>query len=87
MALPQPGHWRGDSVDLYMRTSTHTATKGFSSKMLEFGNYKFTSFQADEPDIFPDCLPDDAPPAVYEAYLRSLFDPTDDVDSAAEDDV
>jgi len=39
------GRWRSDAVDVYIRTSTHTATAGFSKKMLDAGGYKFAPDQ------------------------------------------
>jgi hypothetical protein len=78
------GHWRGDSVDVYLRTSTHTVTRGFSTKMLEHGNYKFISYE-NENDFtaIPDLLPDDTDDEVLDAYYKLIteptpFDPSDD---------
>jgi len=39
------GHWRSDAVDVYLHTSTHTATAGFSKKMFNAGGHKFAPKQ------------------------------------------
>ena len=56
------GHWRGDSVDIYMRTNTHTFTTGYSTQMYDSGSYKFASFldNGNWAELH-DLIPDDAP--------------------------
>lgn len=71
------GHWRSDSVDIYTRTSTHTLTEHYATKMFDAGEYKFSSYQANEdwPEL-PDLLPDDAPADIQDAYFGSLVNST-----------
>ena len=67
------GHWRSDAIDVYLRTNTIGLTKGFSTKMLEHGNYKFISYN-DENDFtaIPDLLPDDTDAEVLDAYYKLI---------------
>jgi hypothetical protein len=67
------GRWKSDAVDLYLRTSTHTLTRGFSDQMLEHGNYKFLSYE-NENDLtaIPDLVPDDIDTDVLNAYYELI---------------
>lgn len=66
------GKWRSDAVEVYLRTSTHTLTAGFASKMLQHGSYKFTSYTAETLNTLPDLVPDDLRDDIYEAYIRDI---------------
>jgi hypothetical protein len=68
--------WRSDAIDKYLRTSTHTLTRGFSTKMLEHGNYKFISYgdvqDKDDYTSIPDLLPDDIDADTLREYYKLI---------------
>jgi hypothetical protein len=65
--------WRSDAIDDYLRTSTHTLTRGFSNKMLDHGNYKFMSYDNDNEFLsIPDLLPDDIDAEVLREYYTLI---------------
>jgi hypothetical protein len=65
--------WRSDAIDAYLRTSTLTLTRGFSTKMLDHGNYKFMSYDNEnEFTAIPDLIPDDIDADVLNEYYTLI---------------
>ena len=73
------GRWRSEAVDVYIRTSTHTATAGFSKKMLDTGGYKFAPDQ--EASTLPHLVPEEAPSDAQDEYISQLLVYNDDCDT------
>jgi len=73
------GRWHSDAVDLYLHTSTYTATTGFSKKVLKAGGYNFASEQ--EASTLPHLIPEEASPDVQDEYISQLIVHNDDTDS------
>jgi len=79
------GRWCSDAVDLYLRTSTYTATAGFSKKMLEAGGYKFASDQ--EASTLPHLIPEEAPSDIQDDYVGQLIVYNDETDAYDDPDL
>jgi len=73
------GRWRSDAVDVYIRTSTYTATAGFSKKMLDAGGYKFAPDQ--EESTLPHLIPEEAPSDTQDEYITQLLEYNDNCDT------
>jgi len=73
------GRWRSDAVDVCIRTSTHTATAGFSKKMLDAGGYKFAPDQ--EASTLRHLIPEEAPSDTQDEYISQLLVYNDDCDT------
>jgi len=73
------GRWRSDAVDVYLCTSTHTATAGFSQKMFDAGGYKFAKEQ--EESTLPHRIPEEATSDAQDEYISQLMVYNDDCDS------
>jgi len=73
------GCWRSDAVDVYIRTSTHTATAGFSKKMLDAGGYKFGPDR--EASTLPHLIPEEATSDAQDEYISQLLVYNDDCDT------
>jgi len=65
------GRWRSDAVDVYLCTSTHTATAGFSKKMFDAGGYKFAPEQ--ESSTLPHLNPEEASSDAQDEYVSQLM--------------
>jgi len=66
-------------VDVYIRTSTYTATAGFSKKMLDAGGYKFVPEQ--EASTLPHLIPEEASSDAQDEYISQLLVYNDDCDT------
>jgi len=73
------GLWHSDAVDVYICTSTHTATAGFSQKMLDAGGYKFAPKQ--EASTLPHLIPEEATSDAQDEYISQLLVYNDDCDT------
>jgi len=73
------GRWRSDAVDVYLCTSTHTATAGFSKKMFDAGGYKFAKEQ--EASTLPHLIPEEASSDAQDEYISQLMVYNDDCDN------
>jgi len=73
------GRWCSDAVDVYLRTSTHTATAGFSRKMFDTGGYKFAKEQ--EANTLPHLIPEEATSDPQDEYISQLMVYNDDCDT------
>jgi hypothetical protein len=70
------GHWRSDSVEVYLRTSSFTVTDGYAQKMLDSGNYQFCAPGEGDSnaDGFPEILPDKGlDESTQQLYLDALL--------------
>jgi len=65
------GHWHSDAMDVYLCTSTHTATAGFSKKMFDAGGYKFAPEQ--ESSTLPHLNPEEASSDAQDEYVSQLM--------------
>jgi len=63
--------WRSDAMDVYLRTSTHSATAGFSQKMFSAGGYKFAPKQ--EASALPHIIPEEASADAQDEYTSQLM--------------
>jgi len=63
-------------VDVYLCTSTHTATAGFSQKMLDAGGYKFAPEQ--EASTLPYLIPEEATSNAQDECISQLLLYSDD---------
>jgi len=73
------GRWYSDAVDVYLRTSTHTATAGFSKKMFDTGGYKFAPEQ--ESSTLPHLISEEASSDAQDEYISQLMVYNDDCDT------
>jgi len=73
------GRWRSDAVDVCLRTSTHTATAGFSQKMFDADGYKFAKEQ--EAGSLPHLIPEEASSDTQDECISQLMVCNDDCDS------
>jgi len=73
------GHWRSDAMDVHIRTSTHTATAGFSRKMLAAGGYKFAPKQ--EASALPHLMAEEASSDAQDEHISQLLVCNDDCDT------
>ena len=68
------GGWRSDAVDVYLHTSTHTATAGFSKKMFDAGGNKFAKEQ--EASTLPHLIPEEASSDAQDEYCLLYTSPS-----------
>jgi len=73
------GRRHSDAVDVYLSASTHTATAGFSKKMLDAGGYKFAPEQ--EASTLPHLIPEEASPDAQDEYISQLMVYNNDCDT------
>jgi len=73
------GRWCSDAMDVYLCTSTHTATAGFSNKMFDAGGYKFAKEQ--EASTLPHLIPEEATSDAQDEYISQLMVCNDDCDT------
>jgi len=70
------GRWRSDAMDVYICTSTHTATACFSKRMLDTGGYKFAPEQ--EASTLPHFIPEEATSNARDEHISQLLVYNDD---------
>jgi len=71
--------WHSDAADLYLPTSTYTATAGFSQKMFDAGGHKFAPEQ--ESSTLPHLVPEEALADTQDEYISQLMLYNDDKDT------